>query len=221
MLRYLSLFLTIVALTGCTGGWFGQGGAQKQIDSEEVSRMIIVYSEKLRYDHRLHLEDSVLYYEDRINRIRLDFSSMDALDVWEARALLVDVVEGFLERMNGNARIYSQLNRPPLTASNLEVYITFPSFYNKYVELQTIGLITLRKGIANYFASDAVDCEIDCWHRRSEYYSQSKSFTEFKRDGEALYKPEIPERFDRSKFDEERYFSLDQPMGNGRGNRKK
>lgn len=217
MLRYLSLFLFIVTLTGCGGGWFGQGRVVKQIDSTEVSRVIITFSEKLRYEKRLHLEDSVIYYEDRINRIRLDFSSMDGFDLWEGRALLVDLVEEFLDRINGNGLIYPHLSKTPMTASNLEVYITFPSFYNKFIEPQTIGLITLRKGIANYFASNAVLCDTDCWQRRSEYYFQSKNFTEFKRQGEALYKPHESELFKKTKFSEERYFDVEQESHNRRG----
>lgn len=219
MLRYLSLFIIIVTLTGCGGGWFDQGRVVKQIDSTEVSRVIITYSEKLRFEKRLHLEDSVIYYEDRINRIRLDYSSMDGLNLWEGRALLVDVVEEFLDRINGNGLIYPHLSKTPMTASNLEIYITFPSFHNKYIEPQTIGLITLRKGIANYFATNAIDCDTDCWQRRSEYYFQSKNFTEFKRQGEALYKPFETEK--QSKFEEERYFSLDLEPSSGRNHQRR
>jgi hypothetical protein len=195
MLRYLSLLLILVTLTGCsiTAEWFGGlgfgGRSVKVIDSTEVSRVVLTYSEKLRYTKGLDLEDSVIFYENRINRIRLDFNSMYNYDVWEARAMLVDVVEEFLDRINGNAKIYPYLSRTPITASNLEIYIRFPSFYNSYVDLYMVGFVTLKGGITTFLAGTALDCDSECWQKRSEYYFQSRNFVNFKRQGEALYKP--------------------------------
>lgn len=202
MLRHLALFLTLLSFTGCCTGlfdgvenffrvsWYGGGKVVKQIDSTEVSRVILTYTEKLKWTHGLILEDSVIFYEKYINRIRLDFESMDSLDVWDARKLLVDIVEEFLDRINGNVRIFPYLARTPMTAADLEIYINFDSFQNKYVDLQTVGLLSLRGGITTFIASDGVfDCEIECWHRRSEYYFQSRNFVNFKRQGEALWAP--------------------------------
>lgn len=211
MTRYLFLLLSLLSLTGCTGYLFWQQPrVTNRIDSAEVSRIILTYSEKLRYEKGLQLEDSVIYYEHKINRVRLDFSSMDALDMWGARALLVDVVEEMLVRLNENYRIYNQMRDTPFTPHNLEVYIRFKSFFNKHVDLQTIGLITLRQGIANYFASDALDCESDCWHRRSEWYWQSRDFITFKRQGEALYGPQYADSIiDAGIFSEDRYYTVE------------
>lgn len=206
MTRYLGLLLIIVALSGCSGG-SQNGGSYKAIDATEVSRQILTYSEKLKYQKHLHLEDSVVYYNRNINRIRLDFSSQDTLDIWEARALLVDLVDEFLDRINGNAEIYQQLGSAPFTAANLEVYIYFKSFYNHYVKLNSIGMISLKQGIASYIAADAFDCDGPCWRKRNEYYFQSRNFITFKRQGEALYKPDADKL--KSAFGEDRYMDTE------------
>lgn len=201
MTRYLGLLLIIAAFCGC--GTSQPPKMEKAIDATEVSRQILTYSEKLRFQKHLQLEDSVVYYNSKINRIRLDFSSMDVLDIWEARALLVDLVDEFLERINGNAIIYRDLGTFPFTASDLEVYIYFKSFYNHYVKLDSIGMISLKQGIASYIASDGFDCEGPCWRKRNEYYFQSRNFITFKRQGEALYKPDTESDFNI--FGDERY----------------
>lgn len=207
--RIAPFMIVMTLLSGCGIGFF-QTTKRRVLDTAELSRAIIIYSEKLAQDHHLRLEDSVVYYDRRINRIRLDYTSMDNLDLWQARALLVDLVEGFLGTINGNTEIVNSLAAIPLTPNQLEVYIRFISYYNIYVDLQTVGLITLRGGIANYFASDALDCDTECWHRRSEYYFQSKNFTEAKIEGEAIFS--APPDLSGSAFKGERFVPLDSPL---------
>lgn len=180
---FLVLLLT---LSGCSWSWFHRGNI-KQIQSTEASRVILVFSEKMRYERHLELDDSVICYDDTINKIRLDYSSTDILTLCEARGLLVDLVEEFLDRINSNGILYPDLVKHPLTASNLEIYIKFKSFYDRYVDLQNVGLITLCGGIASYIAADTLDPMVECWHHRSEYYYQSRNFTQFMREGKALY----------------------------------
>jgi len=178
----------------------------QQINSDEVSRAIVVYSEKLKYEKRLDLDDSLICYDKHITRIRLDYSSMDTLYLCDARPVLVDLVEGFLERINENGQIASSLAEP-LTPENLEIYIRFISFYNKYVDEDAVSLITLRNGIANYIAGDAFECTKHCWHRRREYYYQSRNYVNFQRQGEALYKPRPGKK--PSVLKDERFYPLD------------
>jgi len=204
----IPFLLLMATMSSCSlGGFLARSNQVQVFDAAELSRAIIVYSEKMAYENRLRLEDSVVYYNRRINRIRLDYSSMDNLDLWQARALLVDLVEGFIATMNSNGNIFPHLAQLPMKPENLEIYITFESYYNAYVDLQTVGLITLRDGIVNYFASDALDCDTQCWHRRSEYYFQSKNFIDAKREGEALYRPKVDDLRGRSAFGDERYLS--------------
>lgn len=218
MSRYIGFFLLLITVTGCIGNRAPYPIKQKAVDSTEVSRIILTYSEKLKYDKKLHLEDSVVYYNSKINRIRLDFSSMENFDLWQARELLVDLVDEFLDRINANSIIYSDLSRTPFTASDLEVYIHYKSFYNHFIDLRTVGLVTLRQGIASYIASDGISCETACWHKRNEYYFQSRNFVNFKRQGEALYKPKYDTGLDTAFDEDERVIDLG-PNNRGTVNR--
>ncbi len=191
MQRYLQLFLALSLLSGCGFFWGGEPDLVKRIEPSDISRVILVLSEKMKWEKGLTLEDSVVYYDHYVNRIRLDFSTMDNVYLWGAREMLVDLVEELLARLNTTPSITAQLRAPPLTANDLEVYITHKSFYNKYIDMQRVGLATLRNGIAYYVASDGLDCDTPCWHRRSEYYYQSREFVMYKRIGERAYSPEF------------------------------
>ncbi|NGX42444.1 MAG: hypothetical protein K940chlam7_00724 [Chlamydiae bacterium] len=204
MLRYLPLLLIALTLTGCVSK---KQGMPLNIETRELSHTILTYSEKLKYEKNLHLEDSVIYFDESVMRIRLDYSSMDIVYIWEARELLVDLVEEFLARINDNPWVYPPRAGIAFGPENLEVYIRFKSFYDTSVDLQTIGVISLRKGIAHYIASDAFDCHNDCWHIRSEYYDQSRDFVAFRREGEELYKPEGADK--PSALRDDRLFSTD------------
>lgn len=171
-------------MTGC------RGQLVQKIDSSDVSQTILIYGAQLKYEKHLHLEDSIVYYEDSIKRFRLDFSTQTVTeDLWASRELLVDTVEGFLDRINGNWSIVPFLDHYPFTPDDVDVYITFTSFYGKYVNLQNSALATLRNGNASYFTFTALDCSQDCWRERREYYWQSKMFVAYNRQGEALYAP--------------------------------
>lgn len=207
MRRLTSILLLSICMTSCSLGWFGS--TYPEIESDEVSRVIITYSEKMRYERNLELEDSVIAYETDINRIRIDYSCMDALGVWDARALLVDTVEGLLGRINSNQKIIANLSHSEMTAENLEIYIRFDSFYVQYIDLTSVGLICLKDGLVTYFAQDALNCEVDCWHSRTESYNQSKNFIASKRQGDALYKPEKGQDELSATFGKERFIPLE------------
>jgi hypothetical protein len=200
ILRNVCMLLVLLVLSSCSYR------VVQQINSDEVSRAIIVFSEKLKYEKHLDLDDSLICYDKHINRIRLDYSSMDILYLCDSRPVLVDLVEEFLERINGNLQIASSL-AAPLTPENLEIYIRYISFYNKYVDENAVSLITLRNGIANYIAGDAFECTKHCWHRRREYYYQSRNYVNFQRQGETLYKPRPGKK--PSVLKDERFYPVD------------
>lgn len=189
MRRHFGLLMILSLLTGCGFFWCTEPDLVKRIDASDISRVILVYSEKLRFEKDLVLENSHVYYDHYVNRIRLDFYTMENVYVWGAREMLVDLVEGLLGRLNMHSSITSQFINPPITPENLEIYINHKSFYNHYIDQRRVGLAQLRDGIATYFAADALDCDTDCWHRLQEYYWQSREFVQSKRFGEAAYSP--------------------------------
>jgi len=181
-----------------------------EVDVTELSGEIITYSAYLYNEKGLHLDDSCVYYNARnIKRVRLDYSSMGILDLCEARQLLVDVVEGFTRQVNSNGWVNAQLAHFPFDEDDLEIYIKFVSFYNRYIDLQRVGLIKLKDGIAEYFAADSLDWEVDCWHQRREWYWQSRLFADFYREGEYLYGEKIDMYGRPIKEDKDEEFSLD------------
>lgn len=205
MMRYLYISLLFIALTGC------KGHVVRMVDPTEVSRTILIYSEKMKQEKHLILNDSVVYYERNINRIRLDFETQEVVqDLWVAREMLVDLVEGFLDAANNNPSITSQLAFDSLTADDLEVNIVFTTFYGKYVDLQSNALICLKDGVANYFAFTALDCtQVECWQKRSEFYWQSLMFVNFYREGKEMFAP-VPMQEKPSLFQAERYLPKSQ-----------
>lgn len=199
MLRSITAILTLILLSCCTYK------IVKRIDSDEIQRVIILFSEKMRYEHQLQLDDSIIYYDEHVNRIKLNFSSMEVIYLREARELIVDLVEDFIGKMNANLQIASSLGPEPFAPESLEIYIRFVPFYNTLDDLYTIGLITLRNGIVHLVATDAFDCEHPCWRRRREYYYQSRNIVNFSRQGDALYKP-APPVGQKSVFGEQRFY---------------
>ncbi len=183
-MRYLSFLILLVTLAGC------QRHLVQKIDPYDISQVILHYGVELKYDKHIHLEDSVVFYDQWIEKIRLDFSTqVISCDLWASRELLVDTVEGLLNRINGNSDISPYLGHFPFTADDLEVNITYTSFYGEYVNLQNGALATLRNGNAYYYTFTAFDCSQDCFGERKEYYWQSKMFVDYKREGETLYAP--------------------------------
>lgn len=186
-MRYLSLLILLVTFTGCQYHELVQ-----VLDTSDISQDILHYGAKLKYEKHLHLEDSVVYYNDfgTIEKVRLDFSIQSVVEtLWASRELLVDTVEGFLDLVNNNDEIVPYLPHNELTPDNLEVYIVFTSYWGKFADLQDSALATLRGGNAYYFTFTAFDCSQDCWQQKKEYYWQSKMFVEFNREGEEMYAP--------------------------------
>src|SRR5205085_1310811 len=94
-LAILWMFLSAI-LTSCQPKVVGEGPWVKKIDSEELSSIIINFSTKMKIDKHLELEDSWASYNDYILKICLTYSSQRLLTVYDARLLMVEVVEELL-----------------------------------------------------------------------------------------------------------------------------
>lgn len=158
----------------------------REINTEDFSSVIIPYAVELRYDKRLHLQQSYVLYAGGAPKIRLQFISQDILEMCQARGLLVDVVEGLLDRLNRN--IPRTTGFPyPFTAASLEIYIDFESYYSRYVDPYYIGWVVLENGMAWYYAFNAKDYTRDFWNVRHEPYFKSLSFAKIRRRAEKEY----------------------------------
>lgn len=158
------------------------------IDSAAVSQTVITFSTELKHERRLILQDSKVYYKDGIEKIKLCYITQDILEMCEARCLLVDVVEGMLERLNNDPIVASQSTFSPLSADQMEVSIICETFWGEYGDSRYINWILLQDGWAHYYDHDLQNHYLDVFFVRNEPYQRSLEFTTFERAAEAAYK---------------------------------
>lgn len=187
MMRYLLvLMVMLVSLTGCQAEIVGKGW-EKKVDPDPAAYAVLTYAVPLQHQKRLFLEDSQIFYDDKINKFHMEFSSQAILELREARELIVDLVEGFLVKVN-NSDLKYELKSFPLTAKDVDVCIFFESFEGKYIDYRYTALIKLECGVVHFYEFDMENRLLDWWHDRSEYYWQSLLFVNASRAGEAEYR---------------------------------
>lgn len=184
-MRYLfGIAVSILILTGCQPAVIPEGPWIQKIDSEEFSYLVINYSAKMQAEKRLRLEDSWICYDKEVKKFYLRYSSQAILEFCEARLLMVELVEGFLERLNHHALLRYQLEHYPFTADDLDVKIDFESFHGLYVDPLYIGLAWLKDGCVKYFAFERKDPYADWDHHRIEPYAKSREFALIKKEAD-------------------------------------
>ncbi len=189
----LWMFLAAI-LTGCQPKVVGVGPWVKKIDSEELSRIIINFSTKMKIDKHLELEDSWAAYDDYITKLVLRYSSQRLLTVYDARLLMVEVVEELLYRLNNNSVISYELDHFPFTANDLDVRINFESFYGRYIDELYVGMAWLQAGCLHFYAFDRKDPSlngIDWNHDRFEPYYKSRELALIKKEADLPYIEQI------------------------------
>lgn len=211
-LAILWIFLA-AALISCQPTEGQDGPVVKKIDSEELSRIIVNFATKMKIDKHLELEDSWAAYDDSILRVCIQFSSQRLLTVYDARLLMVEVVEELLYRLNNNSIISFELARFPFTARDLDVKINFESFYGRYIDEQYIGMAWLQAGCVHFYAFDRKDPSlngIDWDHHRFEPYTKSRELALLKKRADLPYIEHVenpnPPRSNRARIPE-RYIS--------------
>jgi hypothetical protein len=181
------LIFSIALLTSCQTAVEGTGPWVKKIDSEELSKIVINFSTKMKIDKHLELEDSWAAYDDYISKICLQYSSQRLLTVYDARLLIVELVEEFLYRLNNNSVISFELDHFPFSADDLDVKINFESYYGRYIDEQYVGLAWLQAGCVHFYAFDRKDMSlngIDWDHHRFEPYTKSRELALLKREAD-------------------------------------
>lgn len=191
-IRFFIGCLTVLSLllAGCQSKIVPSGPWVKKIDSEELSKLVINFSVKMKVEKHLELEDSWASYNDTVSQINLQYSSQRLLTLYDARLLLVELVEEFLYRLNNNTIVSYELDRYPFTADDLDIQINFESYYGRYIDELYIGLIWLQKGCVHFFAFDKKDLSlngIDWKHSRNEPYFKSRELALLKKQADIPY----------------------------------
>lgn len=188
----------VIFLSGCVRELERPGPG---INNEEVMRVVLDYANDLKHDKHLNLEDSTVYYGNYgnyIEKIRLKFVTQNILEMCEARELLVDVAEGYLDRLNEDPVLGPLIASYPILAENLEIYICFESYLVRYVDKRYIAWVVLEEGLAYYYAGtitnefDIWDRDSENWHQRVEPYSKSVQIVAINREAEKMYQERHP-----------------------------
>jgi hypothetical protein len=217
MKRYLILFFSIFFLTGCSrcsvcvpdwlklpkmdcsyfrfpwsedDPYLTEEKIVYDVDEQEMTRVVWYYANEMMHEKRLRLEDSRLFVKGgMISKIRLSFTSQDLKDLCDARALLVDVTEGMMERVQENEFLSGYLPTD-FGAKNMEIYINFESDFGLFVDPAWVGWAILQDGISYFYAFDVKDdlFEFTFWHDRVEQYYKSLQIVTFQREAEESYK---------------------------------
>lgn len=201
-MRYLLALMILLVGHGCAPPkTMYEERVKVQADTQDLSELIWDYTIYLERDRRLFLKNSYVAAAENESFIRFEFTSQLILEMCQARDLLVDVTEGFLERLN-QSPVAKELMPYPFDAHHLEIYIYLESFHGEYVDPFYVGWIALEKGMAYYYAFDLNnhrpflhDQQIDEWHTRIEPYEKSRTYVLFERKalqhyGETHPKPE-------------------------------
>lgn len=166
----------------------------QKIDSTAFSEVIIPYAMELARTSRLRYEDGKVYYNDNVQRVRLIFSTQNILELCEARELMVDVVEGFLTRLNGDPSIGVNFDHYPITAEDLEIYFSYESYYIEYIDPTYLAWMSLHDGTARYYTGLLKDFRKDFWFARVEPYAKTLEYVRIQRQAEEQYMMQHPPR---------------------------
>lgn len=185
------LSFTLV-LTGCLQKFQGSGFWEKKVDVEPISRAIINYAVKLKHEKGLRFEDSQVFYGDFVEGIRIIFSTQAILELKETRQLIVDVMEELLRIFNENPAIASQLECGEISANQIDLYISFESYFVEYVDQEYMAWAFVHDGITRFYSGTIKYPYNDYWHARTEPYYKSLEFVTFEREAESSYDVVFP-----------------------------
>lgn len=141
--------------------------------NEEIARTLVDYGVKIDQDRNLYVESS--YAKRSMNGkywIWMDLTSQRILDVPGARRMMVNLVEGLLEALNGNEKLRGIQT---FTPQDLYVSVELESFFGRYIDSLYVARVELFDGelVASY-AHDCFQCELETYHKHIEFYQMSK-----------------------------------------------
>jgi hypothetical protein len=200
----------------CGEKYVYSGACTKKIDAPELCHTLQHRLPYIRHELHLRLEDASVYYGEYVNTIRLQFISMDILEIREARFLITDLVEGVLAELNTNPIIAAEYITYPMTPRQLEIIINFESYEGMYIDPYYVGCIKMVDEMVTYDAFNTKYDGLNKWQYREEPYDKAREFTIAEREAEKLLQDavdaEIPKRILKDQYfnpvkEVPRYFS--------------
>lgn len=179
------------------------------VHTDEVLNIIQEVSTNFKHDRHINLQHSHTYFnEDGIQTIQLQYITQNISDMCEARMLIVDLVEALLTRLNENPYLIPEFPNFAFYPYNFEIYITFESFFIRYIDPFYIKWICMEDGQIAYYAANLDDNNKDCWSVRRESFYTSRDIVFFERKAEDEYKK--AHSIDFSIFGDKRFVPKDE-----------
>lgn len=172
---------------------------------EEMTAVVQEASAEFKYNNGLFLQDAKTYYDDGIHTVQLRYRSQNLIQMCEARELIVLVVETLLAKLNQDILLGPEFTNYPFTADNLEIYITFGSYFGRYVDYSYTSWIGLEDGGVTYYTFNLKDNRKNCWDSRRESYSKAREIVVYEKQAEQKYREN--NRTKRDIFGGRRFFS--------------
>lgn len=216
-MRLMSVLLLLLCLTGCSvpdwaapyPAWKMEPKADPSIHTEEVTHIVQEYSVDMKYEHNIHLQRAkTCYNAEGIHTMQLEYISQDLIELCEARELIVDITENMLARLNQDSILGPEFANFPVRPENLEIYITFESYFGKYIDPRYILWISMEDGGVDFYTWELEYMDNRCWSCKHETYATSREIVVYQREAEQRY--EEMHQPPKSAFGSERYYHKDE-----------
>ena len=140
---------------------------------------------KQRYDIRL--DNAATLYNPGIGGLELRYTSEELFDICRARNLLVDLVDSLLAKINQDPYVAGQLSYYPLDYLDVDLVITFDSFFGEYCDLQYVNQIRMEGGQVTFYAFTAFSNEGSLFEVHSEPYETSQANSYYLRQAQEVF----------------------------------
>lgn len=180
-MRYLLLLSLLLLVTGCCG-WRGsdkvyeehfEKPTEEQLEELNYPGLVDVifgYAVELKYKKQMLLKQSCAVFDSKLERVRLRFAVQHLLELQEGRKMLVELVEGLLDRINNHVGIHACHANRRFTADDLEIVIEFESFFSLFVDPTYMGRIDMRDGEVVFSDASIYNKSYDSWGCKREPY---------------------------------------------------
>jgi len=175
------------------------------IHTAESTNVVQSYAVEMENKNKLFLQRAKTYYDGGIHAIQLEFITQDIMEIKEARELIVDMTEDLLARLNQNPLLAQDFANYPFRPANLEIYVTFESYFGKYVDPYYVRWICMEDGHVAFYSFDILDNTKNKWHVRHEEYATSREVVVYHREAERSYEEINNPKEDI--FGDQRYYS--------------
>lgn len=110
------------------------------------------YIEALEEGNQIHLINKTGQMDDHIHFLGLSFVSEKSVDLATGRRMLLQLIDSFLDAINGDSKLTPFLCPNPFTEDNIEIRVTFTNdCQNPYPQPGTIQYMVFSNGSLTFY----------------------------------------------------------------------